>query len=615
MSCSNLLEPSFCGRLCLALLHSLWQVALLAFVARLIEVCRRKRSVEIDYLLHMTVLLLGMVCLPITFWIIDARLMNAADVPYGNSSSAAAGSSEIDDASPSTIDPSIDKSQSTVFVHGDGRVASVKVATKLASQTQFVASWVAVAYLAGVLVMLARIGIAIVQAERLRGRARTVADGFLVDSLNALCHQWSLRVTPILATTESIVLPKLIGLTRPVILLPASALSGLSAAELEMILIHELAHVRRYDLLGNLLQRVVEVVLFFNPTAWYLSRRISLLREYCCDETACRTLADRIAEPRLQYATTLLRTVELASPKKFESICEVAVALQGRSPSELRRRIASLLGEPLSEPIRFSRGGIVALVLSTLCIFSWPMISRTDAQADKPETAAAPGMRIEVLALGTHKEDPQLWWQADGQRINDVPFTWKQFGETDGGVNTIFRKIAFRIHHLPKDAAVRFHMGDGCSSAGAQLMSDGKPLENHWAQYFAVPPDLKSIDLTVNIAKGDWKTVASVTGYGQAAMDNKKLHIVFSEATQLAAETRMIISHNCFDRDFRLIAVTKDDKTHTSSGGGGASAGEIYQITVNFPDLPLAEIKHFEFQVREFKAFKIEDLSLEPASQ
>ena len=74
-----------------------------------------------------------------------------------------------------------------------------------------------------------------------------------------------MRVVPVLARAEQIVTPKVIGLVRPTILLPASAVSGLSTDELELILAHELAHVRRYDMWVNLVQRLAEAVLFFNP--------------------------------------------------------------------------------------------------------------------------------------------------------------------------------------------------------------------------------------------------------------------------------------------------------------------------------------------------------------
>jgi beta-lactamase regulating signal transducer with metallopeptidase domain len=77
--------------------------------------------------------------------------------------------------------------------------------------------------------------------------------------------------------------PTLIGWWRPVILLPIAGLAGLTPSQVEAILLHELAHIRRYDYLVNLLQRVTETVLFYHPAVWWVSRRLRFERELCCD--------------------------------------------------------------------------------------------------------------------------------------------------------------------------------------------------------------------------------------------------------------------------------------------------------------------------------------------
>ena len=66
--------------------------------------------------------------------------------------------------------------------------------------------------------------------------------------------------------------PTVIGWLRPVVLMPASALAGMGPQQLEAILAHELAHIRRHDYLVNLLQTLVETLLFYHPAVWWLSR-------------------------------------------------------------------------------------------------------------------------------------------------------------------------------------------------------------------------------------------------------------------------------------------------------------------------------------------------------
>ena len=105
--------------------------------------------------------------------------------------------------------------------------------------------------------------------------------------------------------------PSVVGLARPAILIPASALTGLSPAQLEMILAHELAHIRRHDFLVNLLQTVVETLLFYHPAVWWVSRRIRAERELCADDLAAAATGDRVA-----YAAALasLESLRGASP-------------------------------------------------------------------------------------------------------------------------------------------------------------------------------------------------------------------------------------------------------------------------------------------------------------
>src|SRR5207237_1869978 len=81
-----------------------------------------------------------------------------------------------------------------------------------------------------------------------------------------------------------------VGYFRPVILLPVSVVTGLSAAQLDAILAHELAHIRRHDYLVNLLQTLVETVFFYHPAVWWLSNQVRNEREICCDDIAVAVL-------------------------------------------------------------------------------------------------------------------------------------------------------------------------------------------------------------------------------------------------------------------------------------------------------------------------------------
>ena len=89
--------------------------------------------------------------------------------------------------------------------------------------------------------------------------------------------------------------PSVVGWFRPVILLPASAILNLSRDQLEAILAHEIAHLRRYDDMVNIAQSVVETLLFYHPAVWWISNRIRHERELSCDDLAVRPVATQFA--------------------------------------------------------------------------------------------------------------------------------------------------------------------------------------------------------------------------------------------------------------------------------------------------------------------------------
>jgi protein involved in polysaccharide export with SLBB domain len=94
--------------------------------------------------------------------------------------------------------------------------------------------------------------------------------------------------------------PAVVGWIAPVVLLPVTSLAGLAPAQLEALVAHELAHVRRHDYLVNLMQSAVETLLFFHPAVWWVSRRIRVEREHCCDDVAVAVCGDRVV-----YASAL----------------------------------------------------------------------------------------------------------------------------------------------------------------------------------------------------------------------------------------------------------------------------------------------------------------------
>jgi bla regulator protein blaR1 len=173
--------------------------------------------------------------------------------------------------------------------------------------------------------------------------------------------------------------PTLIGWFKPIILLPAAVVAGFPREQLELILAHELGHLRRYDHLVNLGQAVIETLLFYHPVVHWISREVRHEREVCCDNLVLR-LTD--SEPR-EYARTLaaLEDVRQLAP-------QLAVAASGGMLLDRVRRIIGA-GSPRKHGRRSVLGvWMVAATFSLLLPATW-LMSRPDSDSSPEVTVLA----------------------------------------------------------------------------------------------------------------------------------------------------------------------------------------------------------------------------------
>ncbi|MHC4113110.1 MAG: secretin N-terminal domain-containing protein [Planctomycetota bacterium] len=190
--------------------------------------------------------------------------------------------------------------------------------------------------------------------QRLKRKNINQVDASLRDKLDNLVER--LKVTrPVKLMKSALVqIPTVVGCLRPVILLPASALTGLSSGQLEAVLAHELAHIRRYDYLVNMLQTVVEIVGFYHPAVWWISHKMRIERENCCDDLAVSVCGDKVGYAR---ALTSMEEIRLAQG-------ELVIAASG---GNLFTRISRLVG---NESAGKARPGWAPVVLSALLIIA-----------------------------------------------------------------------------------------------------------------------------------------------------------------------------------------------------------------------------------------------------
>ena len=152
--------------------------------------------------------------------------------------------------------------------------------------------WLAPFWMAGVVIFHLRSLASWMSARRLRRTGVCLAPDIWRERLDRLGARVRLSRPVTLLESCLAEVPVVIGYVRPAILMPVGLLAGLPAGQIESILLHELAHIRRYDYLVNLLQASVEGFLFYHPAVWWISELIRTERENCCDDLVVATHGD-----------------------------------------------------------------------------------------------------------------------------------------------------------------------------------------------------------------------------------------------------------------------------------------------------------------------------------
>lgn len=257
-------SPELLRPLGLALLHFLWQGAALGALAALAMSLTKRASAR--YVTGVA-LMMAMAASPLATFVFLKRQALPVD---------------------STAAPTAIVNSQQVSVTQIAHRASVqkpsKSATALSQQSSY--SLLVEVWFLGVLLFSVRTAGGVLVLERLRRREAIIVCDELLQRCISVQRRMGLHRGIRYCESLQLDVPAVIGWLRPVVLLPFSALSGLSETQLEAVIAHELAHVRRYDAFVNLFQVAIESVLFYHPAVWWLSKRVRLEREHCCDDAA-----------------------------------------------------------------------------------------------------------------------------------------------------------------------------------------------------------------------------------------------------------------------------------------------------------------------------------------
>lgn len=332
------------------LIHSLWQFALVALLAAALQWALRHRMARARYATLLAAMSL-VVALPAVTWFLlpaDVPVVaansnpNSLPSPFGrgaagegfarvegfpNESVASSPKRPLPNPLPEEEGTGIASSSDTV---SDDAAPAAPHAwwSSVKSRVQPWLPVIVLAWLTGVALFAIRPLASWYTVRRLRTVGVSPVADVIRDMLDRTAKK--LRLARAVAVLQSTLVktPLVIGYFRPLVLLPVYIVTGLPESQLELILAHELAHIRRHDYLVNLLQTLIETLFFYHPAVWWLSRQIRHERENCCDDVAISLSANRA-----DYGRALLAIEELRAAAPALSLA----AGGGRLVARIRR--------------------------------------------------------------------------------------------------------------------------------------------------------------------------------------------------------------------------------------------------------------------------------------
>ncbi len=617
-------------RLGWVLVHFLWQGALVAAVLAGVLTALRKKSANARYAAACCAML-AMVILPaVTILFIDvpspqtntAVILDAPADSAGIEEAAIVadalepGKSVTVPVLPGEIDPTkhnctrpLPGSEGEPFAATAAPEAAASFTTQTARALDAALPWMTLTWALGVFgLSLWHLG-GWAQLQRLRRRMiEPVAPDI---RLKVLQLAERIGVTRTVETLQSalVAVPAVVGHFKPVILLPASAMTGLSPEQIEAILAHELAHIKRCDYLVNMLQTAVEILGFYHPGVWWVSRVIRIERENCCDDIAVAVCQDRVTYARA-----------LAAMEEVRGHGRLAVAASGAS---LFDRIRRLLGADDVRESRFNWAGAVVILL-LLGMLSVPvgLAMSKGIHAKEPAGEPAPlpeyihtldnGVTVELVGVCNYPSQGKQWWRPDGSPLGDTIETVDGSGYRSDKPGY---EIAFQVHNREK--CHEFGIADIAN--GGQRSGLRVNDEDIFAVYRAhIRKGIDRTDVTVQVAGDLWQSIAELEGFGYTTSRKYKgARILFSSRVDSDGTVVVSVSDELSHTvATRLMAVTRDGKTirgraQTSMFDG--TGGEILRLQVlRFEGVKPSEIEKLSYEICPYEYYTFENVTLKP---
>lgn len=301
----SLIDNELLNNIALTLIHFLWQGLLIAIILKLVLVSISERKPHLKYLAASGAMLANIIAPIITFNVI----------------------SQGDISTPLNNHPAVNSQLLNLPLFSNSQYALDNIQDYL--------PYISVAWLACIALLSLRLLVQMFQVNQLPKQGVKTHAEHIEQMFSALVQRLKLSQKPKLVVSLAVHVPMAIGWIKPIVMLPASMVSGLTNEQLEMLLLHELAHIKRHDYLVNLIQSLIEILLFFHPSVHWVSKQMRIEREYCSDDIAVKQCGDALA-----YAHTLADTASICNKHRHHAIPTMAMAATG---GELKNRVIRLV--------------------------------------------------------------------------------------------------------------------------------------------------------------------------------------------------------------------------------------------------------------------------------
>lgn len=476
------------------LLHFLWQGALLGLLAKAGLWLLRGRSPQARYLLGCAALA-AMAAAPVaTFLLLKPTVLASSGTVLIEASRAVAAGAVAREASPFAW------------------------ARELSLAARPLLPWAVGLWMTGVSILSLRLVGGWFWLLRLRTRLAEPAGACWQMTLNGIARRMKVNMDVRILRSWAVDTLMVVGWVKPLVLVPAAALAGLSPEALEAVLAHELEHVRRHDYLVNLIQSVLEVLLFYHPAVWWISAQIRQERELCCDDAAVALCGDPILYARALAALEGLRGDPLPATR-------LAPAAHGGT---LMNRIQRLLS-PTLPPSPTRRAGVLAALAVTA--LGAGTVFRMQEPPKKPEagTEKAEAKRAR-MNIQIHEDGSRLRVKSQGD-VKVRPDAKTDLALADGA--------SFELSESDKDSVRRFSATREKGAEKRTFTVNGKEAQVDQAWLDQRLDKLKKMEQKAAEAQAKAKTAE-----GKAKDAEEKAHRIEVRVRKLGKDGKEIISED-----------------------------------------------------------------------